>query len=211
MKRIFPLLIIALALISCKKGEEISFDENDLLGYWACESMTSGGTVLEYPPLSFLCTSYYGFHMVKEAVVYEYTWSLDGNKLTLSGDSKPHETVINSLDSKHMVWTPGDENPCRFTNMTRILPGTWKCVMPEYATYTIQIDPSGISDWLQEGTTSHMSLAWKMSINIEGRIVISFNKTSGSEWNDYYTVNIFNDDRLETLNKNNAPVYFTRL
>ena len=214
MKRILTLLFLALAIAGCKKEKaqqntpeqepSVPIIADNLIGYWACESMTSTtNDVYEFPALSIHFLSDYGFRMIMASVVYDYYWSLIGDKLILLKDSEPHETRINSLDLKHMDWTTTNGNRCRLTNMTNILPGKWKCEKSGHATYFIDIDSSGSSIWLEEGATETMIITWDMGISTQGRIVIMFD-------NVLYTLSKFTDDSLDLLDSSNAHVSFTR-
>lgn len=214
MKRILGVLCLVAVLFSaCKKdkdGEKKSFNENDLIGYWACyESVESNGTVNSNPPYAFAAYHDHTFQYSSEIDHAPCSWEFDGNdvKLEIDGVDK---TTLTQLDGKHLTWIQnwmGDDYTDSYTNISRILPGKWIISWPS-ATYDVEIEDNGHSTWLQEGTTEVLYVDWTLDL-YRGRVVVCFGDDNSS-LSDELTLTAINEDFLTSTNRNCDRVSFAR-
>ena len=210
MKKIFAhifavLAVLGLALggISCKKDKDkdsITFNENDLIGYWACTKCDD----YTNPEYSFSVSADHSI-LIKSGDSYtrEGSWAIEGNKLVLSGeDFEGWDVTLKELDGKHLVWDANRGIDAlyheSYTNISRVLPGTWKISWLN-AWFIVDISDSGSSTWKQSGIEALQTYDWKLSVD-KGRIVVCFgNENSG--WSDKLTVNaIYSDKYIDAGN-----------
>ena len=170
MKRIacFAALALVLVLSACKK-EEISFNEEDLVGYWACTKSSSLANDLEeIPPYSFeVNKNHTGILYYKERTLFKGNWAINGANLELSGIGECPKTVIHKLDGKHMSWTQymseTDVYEEEFINIPKILPGKWKIEWPD-KWYLVEFDTEYCSFSLN-GTETPVSGSWYIGVH----------------------------------------------
>ena len=123
-------------------AKEQEFSENDFPGYWQCHR-EYWATDLAYtlaPSVSCAFTSdRKGKLRWWEGEKYDYTWTYSGQNLVFSdvsgdvdassGKFGPEEALVLSLTDKHMCWflhwKQGHYYIHNFTNVQKILPGTW--------------------------------------------------------------------------------------
>ena len=214
LAHIFALPILGFALVSCDKDKDRSiFNENDLIGCWACAKSITTDEL--YPPysLSFSADHRVIIKAYDDTYTAEGSWAVKGDKLVLSGeDFKGWDVTLKELDEKHLQWNSnwGVEDSYfleSYTNISKIIPGTWKNVGPD-AWYVVTIDESGTSKWVKNGITDVGTYNWHLGIK-DGRVTVCFGDESSS-WSDEQAILEVSDDYLAAKSKTGAIVAFER-
>lgn len=185
MKRIacFAALALVLVLSACKK-EEISFNEEDLVGYWACTKSSSLANDLEeIPPYSFEANkNHTGILYYKERILFKGNWAINGANLELSGIGECPKTVLHKLDGMHLSWTQymseTDVYEEEFINIEKLILGKWKIAWTDNW-YSAEFDKEYCSFSLN-GTEPAETGRWYIGIHDSPHpryVYINFNNT----------------------------------
>ena len=178
-----------------QEGER--FNEKDLEGVWFCTRSMDDSAMGSSAGLGY---SFSADHKYKE---YSYgtdvvngSWAFSGNKLTLSSTEG---ISLVFLDNKHMCWIRdlGNYNLYyheRYTNLTRILPGTWKASWTG-AWFIVTINEDGTSSWKEEGSVNSGDYDWTLNyVSADNSYPVPVLSFSGSGWSDQLTFTEVTDD-----------------
>ena len=221
MKRILSILALALVLASCGKNDfhiGKTFNENDLLGIWALTTyVTDDYSVYQDMPVA---TEFTADHKgVQRAFndIDEFCWSLSGNSLSLAwtNGNPAADFELLEMGKERMSYLSYWGSPVPYheyyVNISRLLPGTWKVVMPGFADYIVNIDSSGNSTWQNVEGGSLMSVDWSLKTSNETPYAIIQLDGVNVSFDDTYHILSASASSLVANNKNNGYVYFYKI
>lgn len=210
MKRILPLLLIALALVGCKK-DKYNFKEADLVGVWFCTEWEANGP---NPDISFwvnqdhTCMLRFG-----ASEIHYFSWGINGNKLVFSGAPAIPEFTLKYLDKKHLDWIvtydDGGQARASFANLSQILPGKWKSESLSLGNADITMDAAGTSTWVK-GEAEPEIIKW--SLESADTFAYPCIKWEGVnvDFADLFKVNSVTDNLISMYTSSSFLVTFTR-
>ena len=209
MKRILPLLFIALALVGCKK-DKFNFKEADLVGVWFCTEWEGA----DEPDISFwvnqdhTCMLRFG-----KSEIHYLTWAINANKLVFSGDSAVPEFTLKQLDKKHLAWIvtydDGAQVRASFANLSQVLLGKWKSESVSLGNADITMDAAGTSTWVK-GDAEPEIIKW--SLESAENFASPCIKWEGVnvDFADLFKVNSVTDNLISMYTSSSFLVTFTR-
>ena len=149
-----------------------------------------------------------------EAEFHDFSWTLDGNNMIFSGESGIPKFVLNRLNALHLEWTltfdDGVSRKDSYININRLMPGNWKCTMPDNKTYDVTFKDDMTSAWVLDSATptDPIPVEWGPSIAGNGHLAIVL---TDDPLQGVYAISSATESRVECINlETNDPVHFTK-
>ena len=213
MKRTLFLLSLSLAFFACTKnnlGDSARSPEKDLVGVWfETRNAVCPDNHVEYSNSCSiqLLSDHSGIYRYGDNGITNLSWQYKGGTLSLTGQGTGNNPIVKYDGTNMSLWWNGSGYIQYFLNVSKILPGRWKCTY-NGKPYTVSLDASGTSTWIEDDSDDKFSNKW--SLEFQDGLYSPFLKFDGSRIQDPFLISSATENFMVT-NVGGSTVTFEKI